>query len=84
MQLVDVTDVAFLGGYYVRLTFSDETTKEVDLEPYLNGPVFAPVRDPATFQQARIVDGAITWPNGADLDTQVLRYDLIPAARVKQ
>ena len=79
MQLVDVTALAFLDGYRVRLTCSDDTTQEIDLEPYLSGPIFAPMRDPATFQQARIVDGVIAWPNGADLDTQVLRYGLTPA-----
>lgn len=80
MKLVDLTALAFLDGYRVRLTFSDEATKELDLEPYLNGPIFAPVRDQATFRQAHIADGAIAWPNGADIDTQVLRYGLTPAA----
>ena len=79
MQLVDVTALAFLDGYRVRLTFSDDTTKEIDLTPYLSGPIFAPVRDPATFRQGQIADGAISWPNGADIDTQVLRYGLTPA-----
>ncbi|HMQ35678.1 MAG TPA: DUF2442 domain-containing protein [Chloroflexaceae bacterium] len=76
MQLVNVTALAFLDGYRVRFTFSDETTKELDLEPYLTGPIFEPVRDPTSFHQAQIADGAICWPNGADLDTQVLRYGL--------
>lgn len=80
MQLVDVTTLAFLDGYRVRITFSDNTMKDVDLEPYLTGPIFEPMRDPATFRQAQIADGAITWPNGADIDTQVLRYGLTPAA----
>lgn len=80
MQLVDVTALAFLDGYRVWLTFSDDTTKEIDLEPYLSGPIFEPVRDPAIFHQAQIADGAISWPNGADIDTQVLRYGLTPAA----
>lgn len=79
MELVDLTALAFLDGYRVRLTFSDDTTKEIDLEPYLTGPIFEPVRDPTTFRQAQITDGAISWPNGADLDTQVLRYGLTPA-----
>lgn len=80
MQLVDVAALDFLDGYRVRLTFSDETTKELDLGPYLSGPIFESVRNPATFRQAQIVDGAITWPNGADIDTQVLRYGLTPAS----
>lgn len=80
MQLVDVTVLAFLEGYRVRLTFSDDTTKELDLAPYLRGPIFAPLRDPATFCQAQIIDGTISWPNGADIDPQVLRYGLSLAA----
>jgi len=80
MQLVDVTTLTFLDGYRVRLTFSDDSSKEIDLEPYLTGPIFEPVRDLTTFRQGQIVDGAISWPNGADLDTQVLRYGLTPAA----
>jgi hypothetical protein len=80
MQLVDVTALAILDAYRVQLTFSDQTTKEVDLEPYLSGPIFQPVRDMAYFRQACMRDGAIAWPNGADIDTQVLRYDLTPAA----
>lgn len=79
MKLVDVLALTFLEGYRVRLTFSDNVEKELDLEAYLNGPVFEPVRDPAYFRQAFIADGAIAWPNGADLDTQVLRYGLTPA-----
>lgn len=80
MKLVDVTALAFLEGYRVRLTFSDDTTKEIDLAPYLHGPIFVPLRDPAYFRQAFISDGALSWPNGADIDTQVLRYGLTPAA----
>jgi len=80
VQLVDVTEVAVVTDYTVRLTFSDGIVKEIDLTPYLRGPIFAPVREPEFFRRAHIADGAISWPNGADIDTQVLRYDLTPAA----
>ncbi len=79
MELVDLTALAFLDGYRVRLTFSDDSVKEIDLTPYLNGPIFQPVRNPAYFQQASISDGTLSWPNGVDIDTQVLRYGLTPA-----
>lgn len=45
MQLVDVIALAFLGDYRVRMAFSDHATKEINLEPYLSGPIFEPVRD---------------------------------------
>jgi hypothetical protein len=80
MQLVDVTAVTPLDGYTVRVCFSDGLVKEIDLAPYLRGPIFAAVREPALFRQVQIADGAISWPNGADIDTQVLRYGLTPAS----
>ncbi len=80
MKLVDVTALTVRETYRVRVTFSDTITKEIDLEPYLSGPIFLPVREPAFFRQALISDGAISWPNGADLDSQVIRYGLTPAA----
>ncbi|HSM91358.1 MAG TPA: DUF2442 domain-containing protein [Anaeromyxobacteraceae bacterium] len=79
MTLVDVTSVSPIGGFVVELTFDDGTVRQVDLEPYLRGPVFEPVRrDPAYFQSVRVDPelGTIVWPNGADIDPQVLRYGL--------
>src|SRR5206468_3604119 len=66
-----------------RLRFDDGTVKLIDLDLYLRGPVFEPIRrDPGAFR-ALSVDaelGNVQWPNGADLDTQVLYYDdLYPA-----
>lgn len=83
MRLVDVTRVRFLDGFEVELTFDDGFVRRVDLDPFLRGPVFQPMRDdPALFRQA-FVDpegGVLSWPNGADIDSQVLRYDLRPAS----
>jgi hypothetical protein len=84
MKLVDVTSVRVLGGFEVELAFDDGTTRRVDLGPYLRGPVFEAARsDPAFFRTVRVdaETGTIVWPNGADLDAQVLRYGLTPASR---
>jgi hypothetical protein len=73
--MVDVTQVRCLGGFLVRLVFSDGTARRVDLAPFLRGPVFEPLRaDPRLFA-AVFTDpelGTIAWPNGADLDPLVL------------
>lgn len=61
--------------FEVELHFSDGTRKVVDLDPYLRGPVFEPLRaNPALFAQLSVDDelGTIVWPNGADLDPDVL------------
>jgi hypothetical protein len=80
MEMVDVVSAEPLEGFTVRLTFSDGATKDVDLGPYLRGPVFEPIRsDPAFFRAMKIENGTVAWDNGADIDPDVLRYDLRPA-----
>lgn len=67
----------------MELDFTDGTTRVVDLDPYLRGPVFEPLRrDPALFRQVRVdpVLGTIVWPNDADIDPDVLRWGLRPAS----
>ena len=47
----------------------------VDLEPYLGGPVFDPVRtDPDVFASVSVARdaGTIVWPNGADMAPDAL------------
>ncbi|MCP4428793.1 MAG: DUF2442 domain-containing protein [Chloroflexi bacterium] len=51
----------------------------MDLAPYLQGPIFEPIRqDPALFRDVRIMGNTIAWENGADIDPDVLYYDLKP------
>jgi hypothetical protein len=54
----------------------------LDLEPYLRGPIFEPIRgDPAFFRTVRVDPelGTIVWPNGADIDPDVLYHNRPPA-----
>jgi hypothetical protein len=80
--MVDVTAVEVMKDRVVRLTFSDETERVVDLAPLLWGPVFEEIAaDDEAFDQVRVDPeiGTITWPNGADLDPDVLHGDFEPA-----
>ena len=78
--LVRVRSVEPLGGYQVLVVFQDGTRREIDLEPYLQGPIFEPMRNnPARFRAMKIQGGTIAWDNGADIDPDVLYYDLTPA-----
>lgn len=78
--LVRVCKVVPLEPFKVLLEFEDGTKKEIDLEPSLRGPIFAPIcNDPSLFQDVRIEGGTIAWANGADIDPDVLYYDLKPA-----
>ena len=79
-RLVRIRAVEPLAGFKVRLSFEDGIQKEVDLEPYLRGPIFEPIRnDLAMFRAVTIEGGTIAWDNGADIDPDVLYYNLTPA-----
>ncbi len=79
-RLVRVQAAEPLEGFRVRLGFEDGTQKEIDLEPYLHGPIFEPIRkDPAVFRSMKIEGGTVAWDNGADIDPDVLYYGLTPA-----
>lgn len=81
-ELVRVRSVEPVGGFRLRLGFSDGSEKVVDVEPYLRGPVFEPIRsDPDLFARVEVDRqlGTIVWPNGADIDPDVLYQGLAPA-----
>ena len=78
--LVRVRSVKPLDRFRVYLEFEDGTQREADLAVYLRGPVFEMIRnDPTVFRSVRVEGGTIAWPNGADIDPDVLYYGLKPA-----
>ncbi|HKZ55008.1 MAG TPA: DUF2442 domain-containing protein [Anaerolineales bacterium] len=77
---VCVRSLEALQEFKVRFTFDNGVQREIDLEPYLHGPIFEPIRnDPATFRAMKVEGGTIAWENGADIDPDVLYYNLKPA-----
>lgn len=71
-----VTAFRPVAGFRVYFTFWDGTEKEIDLEPYLLGPIFEPLRrDPALFAQMFLDGDTIAWPNGADIAPETLYED---------
>lgn len=78
--LVRVVRVRVTEVFQAEIEFDDGTIKTVDLEPFLTGPIFEPIlRDPDLFRQIEVRGGTIAWPNGADIDPDVLYYGLTPA-----
>jgi Protein of unknown function (DUF2442) len=74
---VRIRDVEPLHDYVLRLRFGDGSSRDVDLEPELWGPMFEPLRDADEFRKVTVDAelGTIVWPNGADLDPDVLHGD---------
>jgi hypothetical protein len=80
--MVRVREVRPLTGFDVEITFTDGSLRRIDLAPLLHGPVFQPLIDDPTLFRAVYVDPVgrtLAWPNGADLDPDVLYLGLRPA-----
>jgi hypothetical protein len=74
-MLVDVTDVRPVGDHRIFVRFEDGVQGEVDVAEIVTFEgVFAPLRDPERFAEVRVHPdlGTVYWPNGADLDPDVL------------
>jgi hypothetical protein len=84
-QAARIRSVEPLDGFILRLSFDDGTKRDVDLEGELWGRMFEPLRaDPDLFRRVRVDEelGTIVWPNGADMDPDVLHGDFKPAEAV--
>jgi len=83
-MLKDVVEVRPLGGYRVHLRFEDGVEGDLDLGKAIEFKgIFAPLRDEEEFAKVRLHAelGTIVWPNGADLDPDVL-YAAISGAPI--
>ncbi|HEX2172651.1 MAG TPA: DUF2442 domain-containing protein [Dehalococcoidia bacterium] len=69
-----VVQVKVLRPYILEVTFDDGTRRVIDVEPYLYGEVFEPLKVPEGFAEVTVdpVLGTIVWPNGADFSPEFL------------
>lgn len=76
-MLKDIVSVEHLGAHRLKLRFEDGVVGEVDLSKLIAfRGVFEPLSEVAYVAQVRVLPeaGTIGWPNGADLDPDVLYY----------
>jgi hypothetical protein len=74
-MLKDIIEVWPLDDYRLGLRFEDGVEGVVDVAQMIRFEgVFAPLRDRGKFLEVRVNRevGTICWPNGADLDPDVL------------
>jgi hypothetical protein len=82
-SLPGVTAVEPLGGFRLRLTFNDGLVRDLDVRPVVEEcGVFEALHDPEYFSTVGPDEtaGTICWPNGLDLDSDVLHGDAPPAS----
>ncbi len=80
--MVRVRSVQPLRDFVVGVEFTDGSRRDIDLEPYLHGPIFESLRqDPEEFRNVRVDAelGTLVWDNGADIDPDVLYVERQPA-----
>lgn len=74
-ELIRVRQVHPLENLRAHFVFTDGSERDIDLEQYLHGPVFEPIRnDPELFRNMFVEGGTITWPGEVDIDPDTLYY----------
>lgn len=86
MSLLRIERAEWIADFRVRLHLTNGVIVERDLAAIIRGGVFEPLRkDPRRFRAFDILGGTLAWPNGADLDPDVLIWGGVPpvSKRVK-
>jgi len=60
------------GDFCVHVVFNDASENTIDFTPWLEGPVFEPLKDPEYFRRFFVDGGTVVWPNGADIAPEAL------------
>jgi len=70
----NIESAEYVGGYTIRLRFSDGVIGDLNLENELWGEVFAPLKDLKLFSGFWLDSelNTIAWPSGADLAPEFL------------
>ena len=76
-----VTKLKVLPGHRLDVVFADGRAGIVDLSKDRFDGMLAPLADEAFFAQARIEDGVVTWPNGAEIAPDAMYDEAIAAQR---
>ncbi len=86
IELVKITGLERLGGFRVRLRFSDETEGERDFSDIVaeGGPMVEPLRDTDFFARVFLECGTLVWPNGFDLDSIALHDEMKQAGLLRR
>jgi hypothetical protein len=69
-----VKDVEYLSDYKLLVLFENNIKKIIDLENYLEGEIFEPLKDKDYFKTVKVDNNidTIVWDNGADLSPDFL------------
>jgi hypothetical protein len=68
--------------FVLRIWFATGESGLFDAGPYLDGPIYEPLKDPEYFRRVEVdeIAGTICWPNGADFCPDVVYEVVVEAA----
>lgn len=72
-MILKVKHFSIMNDYQLKITFSNDETRIVNLANELHGEIFEPLKNPDLFKQAYLTEwNVIEWPNGADFAPEFL------------
>ena len=73
-MIIGVKEVEYIQNFKLRVIFDNSVKKMVDLENYLDGEIFEPLKNIEYFKQVKVDKelGTICWDNGADFSPEFL------------
>lgn len=74
----DAKIVKPLSGYRIYVEVEDGRKGVFDMKPYLDRGIFRELKDVQYFNQVGILFGAVTWPNGQDIEPETLLSEVLP------
>jgi len=85
-MLTKVTYLEKLGGFRLRVSFTDGSVGEHDFASLFKetGPMLEPLRDEAYFTRVFLEFGAPTWPNGFDIAPEWLHREMDKAGELRR
>jgi hypothetical protein len=84
--MLEVISAKYVGGFKVRISFSNGESGVVDLSEALWGPVFEPLKDSSFFKQFKVSEvlHTIAWENGADFAPEFLYDKMLEQAAARR
>jgi Protein of unknown function (DUF2442) len=84
--MIDVISIKRLGNYSLEVAFSDGSCGVRDFADVVarEGEMVRPLRDPHYFTRVFIEEGALTWPNGYDVDSIALHEEMKEAGLLRR
>lgn len=70
-----VTSVKALDDYLLDLEFENGERGLFSMKPYLEYPVYKPLKDFQLFKQAKVIFGFVSWSDDIDMSPDTLYLD---------